>query len=802
MQAEQTEELIHFTIDGKKVSGKKGESVIAVADRYGIYIPRFCYHERLSVVANCRMCLVEVKKAPKTLPACATQIMPDMEVQTRSAATIASQKAVMEFLLVNHPLDCPICDKGGECELQDLAFGFGHGESQFVEAKRSVDDENLGALVATDMTRCIHCTRCIRFGTEIAGIPELGATGRGENMRINTYLERGLQSELSGNCIDVCPVGALTSKPFRFRGRSWGFTQHSSISPHDCIGSNLTIQTVGKGYDKKTEIMRVLPGSNEALNQIWLADRDRFSYEGLHHQERAQNPQMKIHGRWQTVSWEEALTEVAERTMKSIKATGPESVGLALSPSTTLEEGYLLKRIAAFLETQNVDHSVGIPAQNATIDPNNVTTLTDLNTLSTCKTIVLLGSHIRHEQPIATIRIREACQQGAKVYAINTQSHDWNFPIVDNEAVDGQGAVKYMAKVLLAVIKNQKKRPKKAWQNFLQNIKTDARSEALAQALQQDSCFILGDGFSISEHAQTLSCLVDAIKDYTGANVVWMTSGANSRGLHALDMASGKVSEQQNTQPDTALLAEPRKVLWLHQCEPEHDAFDPGGARKTLEESETVVCFTSYLTERMRAYADIIIPVTPFSEMAGSVINALGMKQSFRASQEHLEGCKPAWKCYRVLGNLMGAEGFMYRNIDEVQNELDLVLAENTIIKARQKKPVPTALPSGKGKKMVSIYRPIPLYRVDSIVRRAAALQKAQEDICPPVSRIHPQTAKKLGATLDKEVSLRFADGTKHTVSLCLDDSVALGCVIIPATYEQYENLGARSDWAEYVSGE
>ncbi len=802
MQAEQTEELIHFTIDGKKVSGKKGESVIAVADRHGIYIPRFCYHERLSVVANCRMCLVEVKKAPKTLPACATQIMPDMEVQTRSAATIASQKAVMEFLLVNHPLDCPICDKGGECELQDLAFGFGHGESQFVEAKRSVDDENLGALVATDMTRCIHCTRCIRFGTEIAGIPELGATGRGENMRINTYLERGLQSELSGNCIDVCPVGALTSNPFRFRGRSWGFTQHSSISPHDCIGSNLTIQTVGKGYDRKTEVMRVLPGSNEALNQIWLADRDRFSYEGLHHQERAQNPQMKIHGRWQTVSWEEALTEAAERTMKSIKATGPESVELALSPSTTLEEGYLLKRIATFLETKNVDFSVGMPAQNATIDPNNVTTLTDLNTLSTCKTIVLLGSHIRHEQPIVSIRIREACQQGAQVYAINPQSHDWNFPVVDNEAVDGLGAVNFMAKVLLAVIKNQKKRPKKAWQSFLQNTKTDARSEALAQALQQDSCFILGDGFSISEHAHVLLSLVDAIKDYTRAEVVWMTMGSNTRGLHALDMVSERGEDKQADKSKTALLAKPRKVLWLHQCEPEYDAFDPAFAHKTVEETETVICFTSYVTEKMRAYADIIIPITPFSEMAGSFINALGMKQSFRASQEHLEGSKPAWKCYRVLGNLMGAEGFMYRNIDEVQNEIALILAENTLMKTRQKKAIPTVQPTRKGKKWVHIHRPVPLYRVDSMVRRAGALQKAQQDMYPPAIHIHPQTAKKVGAATGKEVRLRFANGISNTVSLYLDDTVALGCVIIPATYEQYENLGARSDWAEVVSGE
>ena len=802
MQAEQTEELIHFTIDGKKVSGKKGESVIAVADRHGIYIPRFCYHERLSVVANCRMCLVEVKKAPKTLPACATQIMPDMEVQTRSAATIASQKAVMEFLLVNHPLDCPICDKGGECELQDLAFGFGHGESQFVEAKRSVDDENLGALVATDMTRCIHCTRCIRFGTEIAGIPELGATGRGENMRINTYLKRGLQSELSGNCIDVCPVGALTSKPFRFRGRSWGFTQHSTVSPHDCIGSNLTVQTVGKGYDKKTEIMRVLPRGNEDLNQIWLADRDRFSYEGLHHQERAQNPQMKIHGHWQTVSWEEALTEVAERTMKSIKAAGPESVGLALSPSTTLEEGYLVKRIAAFLETKNVDFSVGMPVQNAAIDPKNVTTLTDLNTLSTRKTIVLLGSYIRHEQPIVSIRIREACQQGAQVFAINPQSYDWNFPVVDNEAVDGHGAVKYLAKVLLSVIKIQKKRPKKAWQSFLQNIKTDARSDALAQALQQDGCFILGDGFSISEHAQTLLSLVEAVQEYTGAAVVWMTNGANTRGLHALGLASEKRNEHHQNPVDTAVLAEPRKVLWLHQCEPEHDAFDPAAAYKALAETETVVCFTSYITERMHAYADIIIPVTPFSEMAGSVINALGMKQTFRASQEHFASSKPAWKCYRVLGNLMGAEGFMYRNIDEVQNEMALIMAENAISKARQQKDAPTVLPAGKGKKWVQVYRSIPLYRVDGIVRRAAALQKAQDDMGASGIKIHPQTAKKLGATADNKVRLRFANGTKHTISLCLDDSVALGCVIIPATYEQYENLGARSDWAESVSGE
>ena len=340
------EDLIHFTIDGKKVTGKKGESIIAVADRYGIYIPRFCYHEKLSVVANCRMCLVEVEKAPKTLPACATQIMPDAKVFTKSKATIVSQKAIMEFLLVNHPLDCPICDKGGECELQDLAMGFGKTASAFKEPKRAVHDEDLGPLVATDMTRCIHCTRCIRFGTEVAGIPELGATGRGEDMRIETYLSKGLNSELSGNCIDVCPVGALTSRPFRYRGRSWGFTQHKAYAMHDCIGSHTTIQTIAKGYDKKTEIMRVLPRKNEALNQIWLSDRDRFSYLGFRHSERLTKPKLKRNGIWQTISWEEALNEVADRTMKTIKSHGEQACGFYTTPNATLEEGYLLGKIA------------------------------------------------------------------------------------------------------------------------------------------------------------------------------------------------------------------------------------------------------------------------------------------------------------------------------------------------------------------------------------------------------------------------------------------------------------------------
>ena len=337
--------MIEIEIDGKKLQAAPGTMIIQVADEAGIYIPRFCYHKKLSIAANCRMCLVEVEKAPKTLPACATPITPGMKVFTQSEKTIFSQKAVMEFLLINHPLDCPICDQGGECELQDLSMGYGKGISRYNQGKRSVKDKNLGPLIASEMTRCIQCTRCVRFGEEIAGMRELGATGRGEQMEIGTYIQHAIRSELSGNVIDVCPVGALTSKPYRFTARAWEMRQHKAVAPHDCLGSNIFIHTRGEEYSEVRRVMRVVPRENEQINETWLADRDRFSYEAINSAKRVLRPLIKYQGQWREVDWNTALNETVSRLMAVIQAAGPEKIGALISPSATLEECYLLQKL-------------------------------------------------------------------------------------------------------------------------------------------------------------------------------------------------------------------------------------------------------------------------------------------------------------------------------------------------------------------------------------------------------------------------------------------------------------------------
>ena len=482
-------DTVEFSIDGIRVVGKAGETIIQVADRYGIYIPRFCYHEQLSVVANCRMCLVEVAKAPKTLTACSTKIASDMQVFTKSEATVTSQRAIMEFLLVNHPLDCPICDKGGECELQDLAMGFGEEVSKFTEKKRSVHDDDIGPLIATDMTRCIHCTRCVRFGTEIAGVEELGLTWRGESMRIQSYLSQSINSELSGNYIDVCPVGALTSKPFRYTGRSWGFTQYHTIAPHDCLGSHMYVHTSSKGYEKKTDIKRVIPATNEAVNSTWLSDRDRFSYLGLKSMRLAQ-PMLKIHGKWQEVTWERALDVVQLKTRSLLTQYGAKAVGSFISPSATCEEGFLLQKIMRALGVVDIDYRSYIKDdKQAPISPSNV----DMHALTGYKRVFILGSYVRHEQPMLGARLRKAVLGGVDAVSINPREYLWNFPLKDAFCVGGQAMVQLLHAVCAEVVKKTKFVLSKKWQACMDTAIHTSESKRLARyALHGENCWMLG----------------------------------------------------------------------------------------------------------------------------------------------------------------------------------------------------------------------------------------------------------------------------------------------------------------------
>ncbi|TAK77764.1 MAG: NADH dehydrogenase (quinone) subunit G, partial [Gammaproteobacteria bacterium] len=441
---------IEIEIDGQKLTAKPNQMVIQVADEAGIYIPRFCYHKHLSIAANCRMCLVEVEKSPKALPACATPVIPGMKVFTKSQKTIEAQRAVMEFLLINHPLDCPICDQGGECELQDLAMGYGSDTSHYCESKRAVADKNLGPLVATDMTRCIYCTRCIRFGTEIAGIRELGDVNRGEHSRVTTFVEQALTSEVSGNIIDLCPVGALTSKPYRFKARPWELEQAPSISPHDCLGSNLHVHT------RSGKVMRVVSRENKQINETWLSDRDRFSYTGLYHADRLEEPLVKMEGEWKVVEWQKALELAAEKLHAVIAEYGADKIGALASPNATLEELYLLQKIIRGLGSPHIDHRLReIDTRDQAAMPAFPGLNMSLAELEQCDAVLLIGSNLRKEQPLAAVRLRKASLNGAAIMAVNSVDYDFNFNLQAKNIVAPHAMVGVLAELVEAVQDNK-----------------------------------------------------------------------------------------------------------------------------------------------------------------------------------------------------------------------------------------------------------------------------------------------------------------------------------------------------------
>jgi NADH-quinone oxidoreductase subunit G len=414
-----SDDLIDIEINGEPCKARKGEMIIQATDRHGAYVPRFCYHEKLAVAANCRMCLVDVEKAPKPLPACATPVTPGMKVFTKSPRAIGAQRATMEFLLINHPLDCPICDQGGECELQDLAVGFGRDISRFTERKRAVADENLGPLIATDMTRCIHCTRCIRFTEEIAGFQELGMIGRGEQMKVRTAMEQTVQHELSGNVIDLCPVGALVSKPYRFTARAWEMTSHPLVSPHDGIGTNTF------GHVLRGKVMRVVPRENEAINETWIADRDRFSYEGLYSSERVTAPMVRQGDEWKQVDWETALQTVADKLRENAS-----NLGVLASASSTTEELYLLARVTRGLGSANIDHRVRQrDFRDQAADPAHPSLGLPIAEFEKLKSLLVIGSNLRREAPMLAHRVRKAARKGAKVSFVNPARFDYLFPV-------------------------------------------------------------------------------------------------------------------------------------------------------------------------------------------------------------------------------------------------------------------------------------------------------------------------------------------------------------------------------------
>ncbi len=691
--------MVKVEINGQVVEAREGDMLIDVADGASISIPRFCYHKKLSIAANCRMCLVEVEGAPKAIPACATPVTDGMRVKTRSPKAIAAQKAVMEFLLINHPLDCPICDQGGECELQDVAMDYGDDVSRYSEAKRIVGDRNVGSLIQTDMTRCIHCTRCVRFGQEIAGIKELGATGRSEWMEIGTYIEKSIGSELSGNMIDLCPVGALTSKPFRYKARAWELKAYPSIAPHDSMGSNVFVHT------RNGEVMRVVPAENEAVNETWISDRDRFSYEALNSAERLKNCAIKIGQEWNDVEWENALETLVNKLKPYLSE--PQQIAVLVSPNATLEELYLAKTLFNGLGITQIEHR--LKQQDFRSDTLGLQSPLSLSfaEIEQQETFLMVGTHLRKELPLLNHRVRKAHLSGANIVVVNPVGLDYN---IKPQYTFTQDMVDELAAITKAAL-TLSQQEQQAW---LSDVEPNSEHTATAKLLvESDSAVIMLGQLAQSDKNYTLILrLAHLLAKVSGAKLADLPLFANSVGASLLGINTSDSSLSD-------WLTQGKKVFINLGVEPEHDCLLADAALAALQSAECVINITGFDSDTQRAYADVLLPMALFAENAGTLVNAQGDWQSFKAIANAPGEAKPLWKILRVLGNLFEQPGFDFVNQAQVLEALTtLSLSPQSPIDYQQLAiNLSDKLSDGVAVKVGSPYA------IDAMVRRSPALQ-------------------------------------------------------------------------------
>ncbi len=686
-----SDDFVNVEVDGRPLKARKGQMIIQLTDQAGVYVPRFCYHAKLSIAANCRMCLVEVEKAPKPMPACATPVTEGMKVFTRSPRAVSAQKATMEFLLINHPLDCPICDQGGECELQDLALGFGSAASRFDERKRSVKDQNLGPLISTDMTRCIHCTRCVRFTEEVAGFQELGATGRGELMEIGTFIEKSVDHELSGNVIDLCPVGALNSKPFRHRARAWEMTEHALVSPHDGTGTNLY------GHVLRGRLMRIVPRENEAINETWIADRDRFSYEGVYAPDRLREPMLRAEGRWQAASWEAALESSAALLREGMSEGSAGRLGFLASPGSTNEEAYLLAKLASGLGSRNIDSRL---RQLDFSDPEGDPVFPGLGLpiagIETLSGLLLVGCQVREEAPIIAHRVRKAALAGCKVSFLATAVQQCHFPVHQHSIVDAAGLAAEIA----------------------------APGKALVESLTGGrSAILLGAAAMRHSHFADIRAAAAALAAKTGATLGFLPEGGNAAGVALAGalphrLPGGRADPWPGLDLARMLESPLAAAMLLGGIEPAQDIGLPG-AQEALAACRRVVAITPYADPSVLSLAQVLLPMGTFAETSGSYVNVEGRWQEFRGCAQPVGEARPAWKILRVLANLLGLDGFAHESSADVLAELRGIAGDTTY----------DGRPSIA--RAVNVERQgtttlLPIYGVDAIVRRAPALQRTR----------------------------------------------------------------------------
>ncbi len=796
------EDMLNVVIDDVPYQARKGAMIIEVTDANDISVPRFCYHKKLPIAANCRMCMVQVEQggrmAPKPLPACATPVADGMKIWTRSDYARKAQRAVMEFLLINHPLDCPICDQGGECELQDVALEYGRGVSRFSEKKRVVPEKNFGPLIASDMTRCIHCTRCVRFLQHIAGFKEMGGMGRGEDVEIGTYIQHNIESELSGNIIDVCPVGALTSRPFRFKARAWEMNQTASVAAHDCIGSNLYLHT------RNGTLLRAVPRENEAINEVWLSDRDRFAVDGINSADRLAVPMVKKADGWRETDWEEALQIAAQGLRERVEQQGPSQLGILVSPNATLEEMSLVGQLADGLGVNNLDHRLRQSDFRGQQEQPLFPYLGhSLEAFAQLDAVLLVGANPRKEQPLLGHRLRQAAVAGARVMFINAVDFEYNFPIAHKSIVAPERMVQALAGVAAALLQRAKSRAPQHLQAIIEQTLPNASEQAMAESLSEGSRsgILLGLGASLHRQFSTLRALAALVAELSGATLGFVTDGANSAGACLAGVLphrrAGGAPREQAGLDAAGMLNEARKNYVLLGVEPEFDCADGAAALAALEQAEFVVALTPFVTERMREYADVLLPVNTYAETSGTFVNVEGVWQSFSAAARAPGGSRPGWKVLRVLGNLLELQGFDEVSSEQVRDRLQEQLGEIAVNNLQCAARVwEDEAPAGEGLTRVAY---LPIYAVDGIVRRAAALQKTP-DAAVDALCIHSADAARLGLAAG-DLAAVSANGAQAKLRVEISEAIAEGAALVSLAREATLALGAPGGRIRIVKG-
>jgi NADH-quinone oxidoreductase subunit G len=765
--------MVELEIDGKKVEVAEGSLVMEAARKLGTYIPHFCYHRKLSIAANCRMCLVEVEKAPKALPACATPVTPGMKVFTNSEKAVKAQKSVMEFLLINHPLDCPICDQGGECQLQDLAVGYGASESRYKEEKRVVFHKNVGPLISMEeMTRCIHCTRCVRFGQEVAGVMELGMLNRGEHSEITTFVGQTVDSELSGNMIDLCPVGALTSKPFRYSARTWELARRKSVSPHDGVGANLVVQT------KNQRVMRVVPLENEDVNECWISDKDRFSYEGVNSADRLTRPMLKQGNQWMETDWQTALEYVANGLASIKRDHGADQIAAIASPHSTLEELFLLGKLVRGLGSDNIDFRLRQTDFSAALKgaPWLGMPIADVTTLQRA---LVIGASLRKDQPLLASRLRQAVKKGARVALIGTGGEDLLMPLAARIDVAPSGWTAALAGVARAVAAAKGVAAPAGTDGFDGGDAAKTVADALLSGERR--AVFLGNEAVRHPQFSALHALAQWIATETGATLGFLTEAANTVGGYI----AGALPQRDGANAQ-AMFDAPRKAYIVLNAEVEFDTADARKAMAALQQAGTVVVLSPFRSEAAMQYADVILPITPFTETAGTFVNAEGRAQSFNGVVRALGESRPGWKVLRVLGNLLSVPGFDFETAETVRDAALVKLAPDQLNNATDAAIRVTAAAANGLERIADV----PIYHADPIVRRADSLQLTAAARRAMTVGLSSDLFARLGVQAGDPVRVT-QDGASVVLPAALEKTLPANAVRVPAATVAAATLGA-----------